>query len=156
LFVEHFQVARQAGLSVTAHAGEADGPDSIWKAIQGLGAARIGHAVRAVEDPQLMTYMAEHRIGIEANLTSNVQTSTVEEYASHPLKQFLEQDLLATINSDDPGVSGITLRHEYEIAAPAAGLNQAQIRQAQQNALEVAFLSPLEKQALLDGMVVND
>jgi adenosine deaminase len=152
LFVEHFKKARQAGLLVTAHAGEVDGPDSIWRSIQELGAARIGHAVRALEDPDLVSYMAEHRIGIEANLTSNLQTSTVEDYASHPMRQFIELGLLATINSDDPGVSGITLRHEYEIAAPAAGLSQEQIRQAQKNAWEVAFLSPLEKQALLDSM----
>jgi adenosine deaminase len=151
LFTEHFRKARQAGLKVTAHAGEADRPDSIWQAIHGLGATRIGHAVCALEDPQLITYMAENRIGIEANLTSNLQTSTVRDYSSHPIKQFLEAGLLATINSDDPGVSGITLRHEYEIAAPAAGLNPEQIRQAQQNALEVAFLSAGEKQALLDS-----
>ena len=150
LFIEHFQKARQSGLRVTAHAGEADGPDSIWQAIQGLGATRIGHAVRAGEDPSLIAYMAEHSIGIEANLTSNLQTSTVKDYASHPLKQFIEQGLLATINSDDPGVSGITLRHEYEIAAPAAGLNQEQIRQAQMNALEVAFWAFEERQALLE------
>ncbi len=154
LFMEHFQKARQAGLQVTAHAGEADGPNSIWKAIQVLGATRIGHAVRAVEDPKLIQYMKEQRIGIEANLTSNLQTSAVKDYASHPLKQFIELGLLATINSDDPGVSGINLQHEYEIAAPAAGLSQDQIRQAQVNALEVAFLSAEEKQALLDVVSV--
>lgn len=154
LFMEHFQKARQAGLQVTAHAGEADGPNSIWKAIQVLGATRIGHAVRAVKDPKLIQYMKEQRIGIEANLTSNLQTSAVKDYASHPLKQFIELGLLATINSDDPGVSGINLQHEYEIAAPAAGLSQDQIRQAQVNALEVAFLSAEEKQALLDVVSV--
>jgi adenosine deaminase len=154
LFVEHFKKARQLGLKVTAHAGEADGPESIWRCIHELGAARIGHAVRALEDPQLVTYMVEQRIGIEANLTSNLQTSTVKDYASHPLRRFIELGLLATINSDDPGVSGITLRHEYEIAAPAAGLSREHVRQAQQNALEVAFLSPEEKKALVDHMGV--
>jgi adenosine deaminase len=94
--------------------------------------------------------MAEHKIGIEANLTSNVQTSTVPDYASHPLRRFLELGLLATINSDDPGISGITLRYEYETAAPAAGLTPAQIRQAQRNAVEVAFLSEGEKRGLLE------
>jgi adenosine deaminase len=148
-YKEHFRLARQVGWKATAHAGESAGPESIWQAIRELGALRIGHAVRALEDPALLDYMAEQHIGIEANLTSNVQTSTVSDYASHPLKRFLELGLLATINSDDPGISGITLRHEYEVAAPAAGLTREQIRQAQRNALEVAFLGEEEKNALL-------
>lgn len=148
LFVGHFRRARDAGLHVTIHAGEADGAHSVRQAIEGLGATRIGHAVRAVEDPALLDLMAERRIGIEANLTSNVQTSTVRDYASHPLRHFLERGLLATINTDDPGISGITLKHEYEVAAPAAGLSPEQIRQAQRNALEVAFLSPEDRAAL--------
>jgi adenosine deaminase len=143
-FREHFKRARDAGWRVTVHAGEIAGPHSIWQAIRGLGAERIGHAVHAPEDPVLMNYLAEHHIGIESNLTSNVQTSTVPDYPSHPLRLFLEAGIPATINSDDPGISAITLRHEYEVAAPAAGLSAAQIRQAQRNASEVAFL-PLEK-----------
>jgi adenosine deaminase len=80
-----------------------------------------------------------------------VQTSTVPDYASHPLRQYLESGLLATINTDDPGISGIDITYEYEKAAPAAGLSKAQIRQAQQNSLEIAFLSPAEKQKILDN-----
>jgi adenosine deaminase len=150
LFVEHLKTARDAGWHVTVHAGESAGAESIWQAIQGLGAERIGHAVQAVADKKLMQFMAENWIGIEANLTSNVQTSTVPDYASHPLRQYLEFGLLATINTDDPGISGIDLRYEFEKAAPAAGLSKAQIHQAQQNSLEIAFLSPVEKQEILD------
>jgi adenosine deaminase len=150
-FRGHFQKAREAGWQVTAHAGESDGPESIWQAIRELGAMRIGHAVHALEDPSLVDYMVEHRIGIEANLTSNVQTSTVPDYAHHPMRLFMEKGLLATINTDDPGVSGITLAYEYEVAAPAAGLSPEQIHQAQRNALEVAFLTEAEKGALLSG-----
>jgi adenosine deaminase len=149
LFQEHFQKAREAGWQLTAHAGEASGPESVWEALQVLGASRIGHAVRAQEDPVLLDYMAEQGTGIEANLTSNVQTSTVPDYASHPLRLYLEHGLLATINTDDPGVSGIDLAYEYEVAAPAAGLSPEQIWQAQRNALTIAFLSQEEKQALL-------
>lgn len=109
LFVEHFKRARDAGWHITAHAGEIAGPESVWQAIRELGAERIGHAVRAPEDPALMAYLAERRIGIESNLTSNVQTSTVPDYARHPLRQFLESGIPATINSDDPGISAITL-----------------------------------------------
>ncbi len=148
LFVKHLRRARDAGWQATIHAGESAGPESVWQAIRDLGAARIGHAVRAIEDPALLDYMAEHRIGVESSLTSNVQTSTVPDYASHPLRVFLKRGLLATINTDDPGVSGIDLRHEYEVAAPAAGLTAAQIRQAQRNGLAVAFLSASEREAL--------
>ena len=128
-----------------AAAGEAAGPESVWQAVNELHANRIGHAVRALEDSELVRYLADKKVGIEANLTSNVQTSTVSEYSSHPLRQFLENGLLATINTDDPGISGIDLIYEYEVAAPAAGLTKEQIRQAQRNSLEIAFLSSQEK-----------
>jgi adenosine deaminase len=150
LFIEHIRRAREAGLGITIHAGEAAGAESVWQAVRQLNAGRIGHGVRAVEDPRLLDYLAQHRIAIESNLTSNVQTSTVPGYASHPLKQFLELGILATINTDDPCISNITLRYEYEVAAPAAGLSQAQIRQAQRNALDAAFLDDSRKQALLE------
>jgi len=148
LFMEHIHRARDAGWQITVHAGEDGGPQAIWQAIQQLGATRIGHAVQAVQDKALLDYMLEHRIGIETSLTSNVQTSVVPEYRQHPLRHFLERGLLATINTDDPGISGITLAHEYLVAAPAAGLTPEQIRKAQANALEIAFLSPVEKSRL--------
>lgn len=153
LFVDHIQTAHKVGWRVTVHAGESAGPGSIWQAIRELEAERIGHAVHAIEDPDLMEFILENGIGIEANLTSNVQTSTVPDYASHPLKKFLEFGLLATINTDDPGISGIDLIYEYEVAAPKAGLSPEQIRQAQKNSLQVAFLSAEEKQHLVDTKV---
>ncbi len=148
LFVGHFKKGRDAGWQVTVHAGEAAGPSGIVTAIEQLGATRIGHAVRAVDDPAVMDLLRAKRIGIEANLTSNVQTSTVPDYPGHPLKRFLEAGLLATINTDDPGISGIDLPHELDVAAPAAGLGEAQIVQALENAWEIAFLDPAEKQRL--------
>jgi adenosine deaminase len=95
-----------------------------------------------------MDHLAEHRIGIEANLTSNVQTCTVPDYASHPARRFLEQGLMVTLNTDDPGISAIDLRYEYESAAQAAGLSPEQIQQAQRNALSTAFLTDDERQEL--------
>ena len=154
LFVEHFCRGRDAGWAVTVHAGEAGGAPSVWAALRELGATRIGHGIRAIDDPALLDYLGEHRIGLEINLTSNVQTNTVPGFAAHPLKQFLARGLLATINTDDPVISGIDLPHEYEVAAPAAGLSEAQVRQAQRNALEVAYLTAAEKVALLAGRPV--
>src|SRR5438270_10238209 len=148
LFVDHFKKGRDAGWRITVHAGEAGGPQSVWDAIQLLGAERIGHGVRALVDPRLADYLREHRVPMEANLTSNVHTSTVADLNSQLLRDMLARSLVCSINTDDPGVSGIDLRHEYEVAAPAAGLTREQIRQAQINALETAFLSAEEKRHL--------
>ncbi len=91
-----------------------------------------------------MDFLAEQQIGIESCLTSNIQTSTVADLAAHPLKTFLEHGIRASINTDDPGVQGVDIIHEYTVAAPAAGLSREQIRQAQINGLEMAFLSAEE------------
>ena len=138
LFVEHFKRGRDAGWHITVHAGEAKGGDTIWPAIKDLGAERIGHGTRAVENPELMDYLLENKIGLEMNLTSNVQTSTVPDYASHPLKQMLEYGLLVTINSDDPGISNIDLPYEFNLAAPKAGLSDDQIRTSTTKCLAIS------------------
>jgi adenosine deaminase len=148
LFLSHFNRARDAGWRITVHAGEAAGPESIWQAIRELGAERIGHGVKAAEDPELMDFLAKHQIGIESCLTSNIQTSTVAALDSHPLATFLRHGVLASINTDDPAVQGIEIEHEYRVAAPAAGLTSDEIRQAQENGLTMAFLSEAEKDAI--------
>jgi len=149
LFHEHFKRARDAGLKVTVHAGEVDGPSSVWDSIRELGASRIGHGIHSLEDPKLVEYLVENGIGLEVSITSNLHIGVVDDYASHPVKRILEQGILANLNTDDPAISGIDLHHEYEVAAPKAGLSPEQTRKAQANALEMAFLSEQEKAALL-------
>ena len=127
LFIEHFRKARDAGWHSCPHAGEAAGPESIWQAINELGAERIGHAVAAAQDVVLMDYLAEHGIGVETSLTSNVQTSAVPSYADHPIKHFLQAGIRDTINTDDPGISAVTIWHEYNQAAVEAGLSEEEI-----------------------------
>jgi len=151
LFQRHFERAREVNWKATVHAGEAAGVESVWQSIKVLGAQRIGHGLAIVDDPVLMDYLFERQIGIETNLTSNVQTSSVKDYACHPLKAFLDAGLCASINSDDPGISGIDLRYEYEVAAPLAGLTPAEIRRAQLNAVESAFMTPKERKKLVEG-----
>jgi adenosine deaminase len=148
-FKEHFIKGRDVGWEITVHAGESAGAESVWQAIHDLGASRIGHAVRAVDDPALVELMLENQIAVETNLTSNLQTMTVHDLSQHPARQFLESGLLVTLNTDDPGISAIDLPNEYNIAAPAAGFARDQIRQMQRNALEAAFLSEDEKAGLL-------
>jgi adenosine deaminase len=150
LFVPHFNKARDAGWKITVHAGEADGPQSIWNAIKKLGASRIGHGVAAIKDQKLMQFMAEHRIGIESCPTSNYQTATVTDTANHPMKAFLEQGIEVTLSTDDPGVSAINLRHEYEVAHSVVGLSQAQLAKIQRFGVEQAFLSDKQKSALYE------
>lgn len=149
-FTEHFRRARDAGLQVTVHAGEVDGPESVWAAIRELGATRIGHGIHSLQDPALVEYLRKHQIGLEVAITSNVHVGIVDDYADHPARAIFEQEILANLNTDDPAISGIDLHHEYEVAAPRAGLTPAMTRQAQANALEMAFLPQHEKQALID------
>ncbi len=119
LFIEHFKKARDAGWHITVHAGEAAGPESIWQAIEELGAERIGHGVKAVQDLKLLDYLAKHKIGIES-CPPQIFKPTLSSLAEHPLKTFLEHGVLATINTDDPAVEGIEIQHEYLTAAPLA------------------------------------
>jgi adenosine deaminase len=148
LFREHFRRARDAGLEVTVHAGEVDGPQSVWEAIHELGATRIGHGIHCLQDPALVDYLAKRRIGLEISITSNVHIDAVKDYADHPVREIMERGVMVNLNTDDPAISGIDLPHEYEVAAPAAGLTPGMTRQAQANALEMAFLPEQEKQQL--------
>lgn len=148
-FVEHFRRAREAGLEVTIHAGEVDGPSSMWAAIRELGATRIGHGIHCLRDPALVDYLAEQAIGLEISITSNIHVGIVDDYALHPVREILDRGITANLNTDDPAISGIDLRHEFEVAAPRAGLDAVHTRAAQHHALSMAFLSPDEKKKLL-------
>lgn len=148
LFESHFNKARDAGLHITVHAGEAAGPESVWHAIEKLGAQRIGHGVACVKDQKLMDYMAKHNIAIESCLTSNYQTGTVTELVNHPVKTFLANNLLVCLNTDDPAVENIELGYEFHLAKQTLGLTEQDITQLQKNAIAMCFLSEQEKQAL--------
>ena len=148
LFKAHFDRVRDAGLHVTIHAGEVLGPESVWSAINDLGAERIGHGYRSIEDPALVDFLVDKGIGLESCPTSNLHISAISDYASHPIKPLADQGVKFCLNTDDPGISAIDLAHEYEFAAPAVGLSAEQVRKSQHDALEMAFLSEQEKSAL--------
>lgn len=148
-FIEHFTLARDAGWQITVHAGEADGPQSIHQAIQLLGATRIGHGVAAAQDDKLMDFMAENSIAIECCLTSNFQTGACTNIAEHPIKLFLEKGILVTLNTDDPGVSGIEIADEYQLAREEVGLTNEQLIQIQLNGVHAAFATNSLKKTLL-------
>jgi adenosine deaminase len=148
-FKQHFKLARDAGWNITVHAGEADGPHSIRQAIDELGATRIGHSVAAREDLHLMDFMANNNISIECCLTSNFQTGACTNIADHPIKTFMERGIVVTLNTDDPGVSGIEIGDEYKLAREVVGLTTEQLAQIQLNGVKVAFVADSVKRALL-------
>ena len=148
LYKEHFKKGRDAGWNITVHAGEADGPQSVWNAIEMLGATRIGHGVAATQDPKLMEYMAKNGISVESCPTSNYQTATVKAVKDSPMPTFLENGIVVSLNTDDPAVSNIDLPHEYDVAKNVIGLTEQQLRLVQENGVHAAFLSDSEKKAL--------
>jgi len=148
LFVEHFKRVRDAGLHVTIHAGEADGSHSVWSSINDLGAERIGHGFRSIEDPVLVEHLMKQGIGLECCPTSNLHISAVGAYKEHPIKSLADHGVKFCLNTDDPGISAIDIAHEYNTAAPAMGLSAKQIRQSQLDALDMAFLGSGDKIAL--------
>jgi len=154
LFVEHFRRARAAGLHTIAHAGEAAGPESVRQAVEGLGAERIGHGVRAAEDPTVLDLLAERGIAVESCLTSNVQTQTVPALTAHPLALFLRRGIRATLNTDDPGISAIDLPHEYGLLGQLA-LTPEEVRQVRLNGVLAAFLSAEERACLIEAKRVS-
>ncbi|QIZ75621.1 adenosine deaminase [Ferrimonas lipolytica] len=148
LFVEHFKRVRNADLGVTIHAGEPGPTSSIWQALNELGATRLGHATRAPEDPKLLDFIRDNNIGIESCPTSNVHANTVADYNVHPLKQFLGHGIIASLNTDDPGVSANSIPFEYQMAKEGIGLSDAQLIQVQKNGLQMAFISNCDRKAL--------
>ncbi|MBN2256518.1 MAG: adenosine deaminase [Anaerolineaceae bacterium] len=146
LFKEHFERARNAGLRLTAHAGEFAGADSVRETIEILKPDRIGHAVHAADDPAVMALIADRGITIESCPTSNYFTCSVPSYEAHPLPVFLKNGLKVTLNADDPTLfSGLSVWQEYELAAEMMGVSQEESKKMQLDGLEAAFISAEQK-----------
>ena len=143
-----FRAARQAGLGCVAHAGEWTGAANVREAIEHLGVQRVGHGVRVVEDPAAVALARERAIAFEVCLTSNYQSGVVDNLAAHALPQMNSLGLRTTLNTDDPGVSGITLTDEYHIAVDALGLTLSDLHQALLTAAAASLLPPAERAAL--------
>jgi adenosine deaminase len=111
-FASVYRRAESAGLRLTAHAGEAAGPESVWSALRDLGVERIGHGVRAVEDTELLEHLVVSQIPLEVCPTSNICTGIADGWAEHPVHELLEVGANVTINSDDPTFFNCTLAGE--------------------------------------------
>jgi adenosine deaminase len=143
-----FRYAREHNLAVTVHAGEGDGAQSIREAVHACGANRIGHGTRLIEDPELMQYVNDRRIALEVCLTSNVQTRVAESYATHPFREYFDQGLNVTLNTDNRLMSATTLTDEYVYAAEHLGFTMEELAGVALNGFESAFL-PWEERLML-------
>lgn len=148
-FAPYFAQARAAGLHSVPHAGESTGPQSIWDALRHLGAERIGHGIAAARDPELLDYLAEHRIPLEVCPTSNVRTRSVPSLEQHPLPALVAAGVPVTINSDDPPMFATTLNREYELAAGLLSLDESGITDLARVAVRASFLDAEGQEALL-------
>ncbi|MCX4627262.1 MULTISPECIES: adenosine deaminase [unclassified Streptomyces] len=144
-FKPYFDAARAAGLHSVPHAGETTGPETIWDSIRDLGAERIGHGTSATQDPELLAYLAEHRIALEVCPTSNIATRAVTDLDLHPVKEMVQAGVLVTINSDDPPMFGSDLNNEYAVAARLLDLDERGLAQLAKNAVEASFLDEAGK-----------
>jgi aminodeoxyfutalosine deaminase len=138
-FQPHFDAARAAGLHSVPHAGETTGPETVWDSLRLLGAERIGHGTSSAQDPELLTYLAEHGIALEVCPSSNIATRAVATLEEHPLRAFVDAGVTVTINSDDPPMFGTSLNQEYAVAADLLGLDEAGLAELARAAVRASF-----------------
>ncbi len=150
LFGDVFEKARANGLVAVAHAGEDDGPQSVWDTLDILHAARIGHGISSFEDEKLMKTLAERRIPLEICPMSNVFTKKyVQNLAEHPMRLFFDKGIIVTVNSDDPLFFGVELLDEYWNSYSGIGFNMEEIRLLVKNSFTSSFLPEEEKNRFL-------
>ncbi|HZB89551.1 MAG TPA: adenosine deaminase [Terracidiphilus sp.] len=139
-----YAAARAAGLRLTDHAGETTGPAAIREALA-IGAERIGHALSAIQDPELINDLIASRTPLELNPTSNVRTGVCSSFAAHPLRRYFDAGLLVSLNSDDPAFFGSDLAHEYRLAHAEQGFTRDELRQLAANSFASSFLPEAAK-----------
>ncbi len=150
MFARHFAAARAAGLHSVPHAGESAGPESVWAALDVLGAERIGHGIAAARDGRLLRHLAERQIALEVCPTSNVCTRSVQSLAEHPLPALVAAGVPVTINSDDPPMFSTSLTAEYAVAAQLLGLDAARVADLARAGVRASFLDDAGKRRILD------
>lgn len=138
LFKDVFTEARDCGLRLTAHAGESTGAWSIWQALE-IGAERIGHGIRAIEDPALVDQLRLRRIPLEISITSNLRTGVVKSLDAHPVRRLYDAGVAIILNTDDPALFRTSLEQEFEIAATNFGFTPDELAGVARNGFNFAF-----------------
>ena len=154
-FRELYAEARDAGLRLTAHAGETVGPEGIWGALN-IGAERIGHGLSAQYDAELTEVLAQRQVPIEICITSNVRTGSCASLPEHPVRRYFDSGLMITLNSDDPTLFGSDLSGEYRLAESEFQFTAEQLRELASNSIEASFLPPDRKVSLLRAVEAVD
>jgi len=148
-FRDAFTFARDSGLRLAGHAGEAAGPESVWDALRIWGVERVGHGLTAAGDPLLVRHLAAEQIPLDMSVTSNVRTGCLSGAEMHPLRRYFDEGLLVTLNSDDPALFGTDLSQEYLLAHRMFGFGPDELTRLAENSFRAAFLPPDEKASFL-------
>ena len=148
-FVDVIEYARSLSLPMTLHAGEALGADSVSSAIE-LGANRIGHGVRSIEDQKLLSILAEKKIPLELCPTSNLNTRVFDELSEYPIRTFLNAGILITVNTDNTSVSSTSLANEYQKLADTFSLTEDELQALALNSAYATFLCDSDKEKLVE------
>ncbi|MGH9576949.1 MAG: adenosine deaminase, partial [Terriglobales bacterium] len=152
LFHEVYERAAEHGLRLTAHAGEAAGPESVLGALDALGAERIGHGLNAWHDAELVARLARDQVPVEICVTSNLRTGCLRSLEQHPLRKYFDAGVLVTLNSDDPAMFATSLAREYQLAQEAFGFSEDELRRLAANSFRASFLPEEVKQRHLAGL----
>jgi adenosine deaminase len=145
---EVYKRAKELGYRLVAHAGEADGAESIWDSINSLNTERIGHGVRANEDPELVSYLKEKQIPLEVCPISNVKTGVYNSIKEHPVKEYFDKGLMITINSDDPVMFNTSINKEYITLYNELDFSLKDLKKISMSGIEASFLSNIEKEEM--------
>ncbi|MDP2517696.1 adenosine deaminase [Shimia thalassica] len=148
-FAYAFDMAREAGLRLTTHAGEFGGPDSVWEAIRDLNVERIGHGVRAIEDPKLVAELVARQITLEVCPGSNVVLGLYPSLGEHPIARLRDAGVRVTVSTDDPPFFHTTMRREYDMLSQTFGWDESDFRALNQTAAEAAFCDTATKERVM-------
>ena len=148
-FAEVFEYARSLSIPFTVHAGEADGPESVYAALS-FGARRIGHGVRSVEDGALLSRLAESGVVLELCPTSNLNTRVLDDLKDYPIRRFLDAGVMITINTDNISVSATSLANEYQKLADALELTEAELKKIALCSISATFLDSKGREKIFD------
>jgi len=149
LFRDVYTYAANNGLRLTAHAGETAGPGSVWGALN-LPAERIGHGLTAWQDPELVEELSTRQIPVEICITSNLRTGVCPTIAEHPVRNYFDQGVMVTLNTDDPAMFATSLSREYQLAQDTFGFTDEHLRELARNSFEASFLPAEKKLKFLD------